>query len=310
MGVGFAQILALNGIPTAVADADAARGTAGRERALQLAERFEANGLLPAHSVEFLAERVVAAPSVGAAVEGADFVLEAVAEDVDVKHAVFAAIEDAASTETVLATNTSAIPIRDLSAPLRHPERFLGTHWFNPPQWVPCVEVIAGPRTDPGRLDAVHGLLLRVGKSPVRVGDSAGFVANRIQFAMFKEAAAVVQDGVATPEEVDTVVRTSFGFRLPFFGPFMIADMAGLDVYEGAYRALTAGLGSRFVVPGSVRDLLERGRLGAKTGGGYFSIAPDRLPELIEQRDAAYVALSKLLASLSLPDAPPSPDRT
>ena len=122
-------------------------------------------------------------------------------------------------------------------------------HWFVPPLLVPCVEVI--PRPDDRRhgVEQVVEVLTRLGKAAVVVGDGPGFVANRIQFAMFREAAKIVEEGLATPEQVDQVVRSSFGFRLPFFGPFTIADLAGLDVYADIYEALERGLGPGFSAP-------------------------------------------------------------
>ena len=164
------------------------------------------------------------------------------------KLAVYAAIEAAADDDAVIATNTSSIPIAQLAAGLQRPGRFLGVHWFVPPLLVPCVEVIPTRTTDDRVVDEVVGALTRLGKTAVSSsGDGPGFVANRIQFAMFREAARIVEDGVATPEQVDEVVRSSFGFRLPFFGPFTIADMAGLDVYADIFDTLERGLGRDFL---------------------------------------------------------------
>src|SRR5262249_27045115 len=147
-------------------------------------------------------------------------------------------------------------------------------------------------------VERTAALLRRLGKQPVSVGDAGGVVANRLQFAMFKEAVSIVADGVATAEQVDEGVRNSFGFRLPVFGPFMIADMAGLDVYAGAYAALEADLGERFAAPPELTERVAGGRLGAKAGGGFSSLGPDDLPRVARERDRAYVALGRLLASL------------
>jgi 3-hydroxybutyryl-CoA dehydrogenase len=297
MGGGFAQLLSLAGVEVAVADVSAQRAEQARAETIAGVTRFVADGLMAEGAVEAVSDRVRAARHVADAVTDAELVLEAVTEDPSVKQAVFAAVEAAAPADCVIASNTSAIPIGDLAAPLQRPERFLGAHWFNPPQWVPCVEVIPTPATAPEVVQRVHELLRRLGKEPVTVGDAAGFVANRIQFAMFKEAASCVADGVATADQVDAVVRSSFGFRLPFYGPFAIADMAGLDVYAGAYAALTADHGERFSVPESVAEHVAAGRLGAKTGGAY--LAPD--PERAAQRDRAYHALGALLGELADP---------
>ena len=264
---------------------------------------------MAAGAADAVAGRVRAAPSLEAAAEASEFLLEAVTESPAVKHDVHRRAEAAMTDKAIIATNTSAIPIRELAPALRRPERFVGTHWFNPPQWIPCVELIAGPATAPEAIERTAALLRRLGKQPVAVGDAGGFVANRLQFAMFKEAVSILADGVATAEQVDEVVRNSFGFRLPFFGPFMIADMAGLDVYAGACEALEADLGARFAAPPELTERVRSGRLGAKAGGGFSALRPEDLPRVARRRDRAYVALSRLLAELAAEEAGEEPDR-
>jgi 3-hydroxybutyryl-CoA dehydrogenase len=296
MGAGIAQVLALGGVDATLVDVELAAAEAGRERIVALAARFAERGLLAADAAERVAAHVRVAASLEAAVGESDLVLEAVTEDPVVKHAIYTRIEAAAPHDAIVATNTSAIPIAQLAASFQRPQRFFGAHWFNPAQWVPCVELIPGPATDPAHIERLAQLLRRLGKEPTAVGDSAGFVANRIQFAMFREAAAVVAEGVAGPAEVDAIVRASFGFRLPFFGPFQIADMAGLDVYSGAYAALAQAHGPERAAPPAVERLVADGRLGVKQGGGFLPApSADELAELIERRDAAYASLSRLL---------------
>jgi 3-hydroxybutyryl-CoA dehydrogenase len=130
------------------------------------------------------------------------------------------------------------------------------------------------------------------------VGDGAGFVGNRIQFAMFREACRIVEDGLATPETVDAVVRSSFGFRLPFFGPFTIADMAGLDVYADIYATLECELGKDFRVPDVLAEHVANGEHGVKTGSGFLRISEEQAAQLVERRDRAYRALSQLRAEV------------
>jgi 3-hydroxybutyryl-CoA dehydrogenase len=307
MGTGFAQCMALAGIPCVVADASAELAASAVDRAVSHAARFERDGLIARGSAESVAARVSAAASVSEAVGAAQFIVEAVAEDPAVKRRVLAQIEADGPRDAVIATNTSAIPIRELGAAMSAPERFLGTHWFNPPMWVPCVEVIPGPLTGDGVIAQVLTLLRRLGKEPVRVGDAAGFVANRIQFAMFREAALVVADGIASAEEVDVIVSGSFGFRLPFFGPFAIADMAGLDVYAGAYRALQAQFGSRLSAPESIGLHVGSGRLGTKTNGGYLDHTEDEVADLAARRDRSFAGLSRLLAQIAPSQPGPAP---
>ena len=299
MGGGIAQVLARAGITTAGVDVSPQASEAGRARVVKLAEHYEGSGLFSPGDAARVAANLTTAASIAEAVAGADVVIEAVLEEPAAKGAALAAAEAAAPPKAVIASNTSAIPITELATHLRRPERFLGAHWFNPPQWVPCVEVIHHPGTSPEAIATMHRLLSHLGKEPVSVADTAGFVANRIQFAMFKEAAQVVADGVATAEAVDAIVRSSFGFRLPFYGPFRIADMAGLDVYAGAYAALQQHLGERFAPPATVTELTGEGHTGTKSGSGTYQWTADEIAAIPDARDRAYSELGALLRRLN-----------
>ena len=298
MGVGISQVFAASGIQTVLVDATAELSEAGRARSLELLRRLEADGNVERGASATAEHHLCAAASVDEAVRGADLVVEAVVERADVKGAVYAAIEGAAGDEAVVATNTSSIPIAQLAAGLQRPERFLGVHWFVPPLLVPCVEVIRTGATAGHVVEQVVDALARLGKMPVVVGDGPGFVANRIQFAMFREATRIVEEGLAAPEQVDEVVRSSFGFRLPFFGPFTIADMAGLDVYADIFDTLEGGLGEDFAAPRVLREHVERGEFGVKSGRGFLELSQAQADGLIDRRNRAYVALSRLRQEL------------
>ena len=298
MGVGISHVFASSGIPTVLVDSSAARAESARGRAHELLSRLERAGNVPEGAAASAQRHLSAAMTLDAGVRGADLIVEAVVERVDVKVAVYAAIEAVAAEDAVVATNTSSIPIGRLAAGLRRPERFLGMHWFVPPLLVPCVEVVPTGSTDERVVEEVLRALTRLGKEAVVVGDGPGFVANRIQFALFREAARIVEDGIATPEQVDEVVRSSFGFRLPFFGPFTIADMAGLDVYADIYDTLEQGLGPGFAAPGPLREHVSRGDFGVKTGRGFLSLSQEQADELIDRRDRAYVSLARLRSEL------------
>jgi 3-hydroxybutyryl-CoA dehydrogenase len=294
MGKGIAQTLARGGAQVILIDTDpvvAEKALADMIGDVQTGENL---GLLPAGSAELVRRKASASASIANGVATADLVMEAVFEDVALKHAVLAEAEAAARPSAILATNTSAIPVSDLSVVLTRPERFFGIHWYNPAPYLPGIEVILGAQSDGSLLGPVLELLRAAGKDPVEVADTPGFVANRLQFALFKEAALMVEDGVATPEQIDDVVRSAFGFRLPFFGPFAIADMAGLDVYANSYRTLSAQLGDRFTVPPSLQKRVDAGDLGTKTGGGYLGLTAEQVAEMVERRDRSYVALAQL----------------
>jgi 3-hydroxybutyryl-CoA dehydrogenase len=298
MGAGFAQLLALGGVPSAIADATPEAAEQAKARLLDATAAYAQRGLVPGDSERLVDEHVSPCATIEDAVAGVDLVIEAVPEDPELKHAILDAAELAAPAGAVITTNTSAIPIGDLGARRRDASRFLGMHWFNPPQWVPCVELIPTPATAPEHVEALSAFLVGLGKTPCVVGDGAGFVGNRIQFAMFREACRIVEDGLATPQTVDAVVRSSFGFRLPFFGPFEIADMAGLDVYAGAYDALVGQFGDRLSCPPAITERVARGELGAKSGKGFLEHTPESARATATWRDAAYASLSRLLGEL------------
>jgi 3-hydroxybutyryl-CoA dehydrogenase len=294
MGLGVAESFTAAGILVRLVDATPELARQAHTRLVERVRGHVEAGLLPALALD----RAAAAQTAGeiaSAVHDVDLVFEAVPEQLDLKLDVLAAISAAAPTAAIIVSNTSSLPIDELATAVQHPERFLGMHWFNPPEWTPGIEIIPGAATDPGVVDQVKTFLRAIGKRPTVVGSGPGFVANRLQLALFQEALACVEDGLATPEEVDEVVRNCFGFRLPFFGPFRIADMAGLDVYANVFEILERGLGERFRVPPALRALVEQGRTGVKSGAGFSTYTAEEREQLLLTRDRYYAALSALL---------------
>ena len=297
MGGGIAEAFVAGGLHVRLTDATAELSAQARERVIERARSHVDAGLIDAALID-RAEEIAACGSIAEAAAGAELVLEAVAEDMDVKHAVLAEIEAAVSDEVIIATNTSSLPVDRLAEPLRSPARFLGMHWFNPPEWTPGVEVVAAPSTDPSAVERVVAFLRALGKAPAVVQASVGFVSNRLQMALICEAARCVQDGIATPEEIDEVARSTFGFRLPFFGPFQIADMAGLDVYSAVLQQHRDGLGERFFVPEAMRRRVERGETGTSSGAGLYAYEEGEPERILSERDERYAALAQLLERL------------
>ena len=297
MGLGVAECFAAAGIEVRLTDATPEMTREAKERLVQRARGHAEAGLLSAEAAG-RAEAVEPADSAPEASSDAGLVFEAVFEDLDLKHEILAACSKAAPPDAVIVSNTSSLPIDDLAGAVERPEGFLGVHWFNPPEWTPGVEVIPAAATDPEVVGRVVRFLKDIGKRPAIVGDGPGFVANRIQNALFLEALRCVEEGLASPQEVDEVVRSCFGFRLPFFGPFQIADMAGLDVYVSVLETLEEGLGERFEVPGVLRDLVERGRTGTKSGAGFLEYSDEERERLLIERDRRYAALNELLERL------------
>jgi 3-hydroxybutyryl-CoA dehydrogenase len=295
MGGGIAGYLARAGLRVALVDASPELAEQAREQLLARTRGHVDAGLLPADATETTA-RVTTPPDLEAAVGDVDLVIEAVPEEQALKEEVLGRVSAAAPATAIIASNTSSLPIEGLAGAVSEPARFLGVHWFNPPEWTPGIEVIAASETSRETVDCVLALLREIGKRPAEVADHPGFVANRLQMALLREAIAIVDEGLATHESLDEVVRTTFGFRLPFFGPFLIADMAGLDTSASVFETLERGIGPGFAVPGALRELVDAGRLGTKSGAGFGDYTDEEREALLLARDRRYAALAELLA--------------
>lgn len=298
MGGGIAQVLALSGATVRIADISEEIATKNYERLIEEARQFVADGLFPADAVERIQANLSPSPSIEEAVADADFIEEAVPEKIEIKHATLRRISEAARADAIIGSNTSTILIGSLAEAVVNPERFLGVHFSNPAPFIPGVELIPHETTDPAVISVVEEIVAATGKETARVKDSTGFVLNRLQYALFSEATQLVEEGVATPEDIDTIVRTTFGFRLPVFGPFAIADMAGLDVYAFCYESMQTRWPERFATPNSLKELVDAGKFGTKTGAGYLDVPADRTAELVAYRNKAYVAIKKLMDEL------------
>jgi 3-hydroxybutyryl-CoA dehydrogenase len=273
MGHGIAQVFACAGHSVRVQDPSA-------EVLATLDARIRRN-LRELGLEGTAAERVSGHVLLEAAVADAEVIIEAGPENLALKQQLFAAIEASAPRESLLASNTSVIPITKIMALLRHPERALGTHWWNPPYLVPLVEVIRTPSTSAAAVAAMTALLKAVGKTPVTVEkDVPGFVGNRLQHALWREAIALVEHGVCDAETVDTVVKASFGRRLAVLGPLENADLVGTDLTLAIHETVLPDLDR---TPGPLpvlRQLVADGKLGMKSGEGFRRWTPEQQSEL------------------------------
>ncbi len=299
MGGGIAQTLALGGYDVKIADVDEERSRLALTRLLREAKEFEDQGLYAKGSAEKIAAHLEDGGTIDAAIADADFIEEAVFELPDVKKEVLGRISGAARADAIIGTNTSTIPVHILEPAVTHPERFLTVHFSNPAPFIPGVELVASTATTQDNIDSVKALLARCGRQGAQVADTPGMVLNRLQYALVKEACNVVEQGVATMEDVDTIVRTTFGFRLGFFGPFAIADQAGLDVYANCFKTFEASYGERLSTPKLFTDEVENGRLGIKNGKGLTGDFDDESKEaLVAYRNKAYAKMQQLLGEL------------
>ncbi|UQX01962.1 3-hydroxyacyl-CoA dehydrogenase [Streptomyces sp. RerS4] len=273
MGQGIAQVALLAGHRVLIHDVDAAAAGAGVAAVRDRVERMAAKGRLGRAEADEAIGRIDAA---GALTELADaaLVVEAVVEDTGVKRRLFESLEGVVPADCLLATNTSSLSVTELAAGLRHPGRFLGLHFFNPAPLLPLVEVVSGFATDPAAADRAYATVLGWGKSPVRCVDSPGFIVNRIARPFYAEAFAVYEERGADPATIDAVLRESGGFRM---GPFELTDLIGQDVNEAVTRSVWDSFfrSPKFTPSLAQRRLVQSGRLGRKTGHGWFPYGDD-----------------------------------
>lgn len=287
MGHGIAQMLAVNGSRVTVVDRSLDRARQGRENIASNLRIAAEEGFLPGADVNDVMERIRPANDVATAVAGAGIVVEAVFEDLAVKREVWQTIDSQAPEDAIIASNTSSIDINELVAALTtKPQRGIGTHWYNPPHIVPCVEVIPADATSEATVASTVALLRAMGKKPAITKSVPGFVGNRIQLAMAAEAYRCLEEGIATAEDIDSIVRSSFGFRLGAYGPLQVADLAGLDTYLAVYDYLTERCGNPWhVAPALLRRLVEEGHTGVKALRGVYEYSPDDAARLRAERD-------------------------
>jgi 3-hydroxybutyryl-CoA dehydrogenase/5-formyl-3-hydroxy-2-methylpyridine 4-carboxylate dehydrogenase len=290
MGPGMGAVLARAGLETALYDVSAEQlenAKAGVTLAQGVLDRLDA----PAREGGSLRYET----DLQSALTGAEFVIEAVPEKLELKHEVFRAFEEHVSPETLLASNTSGIPITKIAEACANPERVVGMHWSNPPHLIPMIEVIPGEATRPEVVDATCELVRTFGYHPVVEREVPGFVENRILYAIMRECLDLVDRGVISPEGLDLNVKWGIGYKLAVIGPMELLDMAGLDIYNAVGSYLNRDLSTSGEVSSTITALIEEGRLGMKTGGGLYDYTPERVAELRAQRAAKLVAVRKAL---------------
>ena len=268
MGHGIAQVFALAGHEVAIYDPVAASLD-------QVRTRIVAN-LRDLGDEETAVERVHPCTDLAEAVRDADFVVEAAPENLEIKRKLFAETEDYVRQDTILASNTSVIPITAIMQDLRERGRALGTHWWNPPYLVPLVEVISTQWTEPSAIDFTMRLHAAAGKKPAHVKkDVAGFIGNRLQHALWREAVALVEQGICDAETVDTVIKAAFGRRLAVLGPLENADLVGTDLTLAIHKTVLPAIDSRPAPSPYLERLVAEGKLGFKSGEGFRKWTPE-----------------------------------
>lgn len=266
MGHGIALTLARAGHSVIIYDPmeDARNSVHAR-----IANSMDLMGLDPNETAEAIS-KIITRDTIANSVRKADVVFEAAPEKLALKQSIFAEIESHAPKTCILASNTSVMPITKIMSTLRHKARALGTHWWNPPHMIPLVEVINTEWTDPRIAEQMMGLLTSIGKTPVLVKkDVPGFIGNRLQHALWREAISLVENGICDAKAVDTVVKSSFGRRLSVLGPLENSDLVGTDLTLDIHDNVLFDLESEQKPSQYLKGLVENGKLGMKSGEGF-----------------------------------------
>ena len=272
---------------------------------------FVGKGIVDRKDVETIRSRIAPTTDFGEALGGADFVIESVLEDLEVKRDVWRHAEECAPEDAIFATNTSGLSPTSIAQVLDHPERFLVAHFYNPAHLMPLVEVVPARQTDPRIVERTVDLLDSVGKHAVALDREApGFVGNRIQAAVIREALYIIRQGIASPQAVDDIVKYSLGLRWSVLGPVISADLGGLDVFDTLMRYLSRELSSERDADPLLEEKVRDGNLGLKTGHGFYDWTGERGAEIVRDRDERLLdAMSRELADRKPQDGGRKPDR-
>ncbi len=294
MGASLAQVYAQAGWDTVLYN----RSASGLERAKNLIELNQATFVKEEILSEEESKTLLA--RIKMTTEKADFtdaalVVESIVEKLDAKQEFWGEISQIVPEDALLATNTSGLHITDIAKACKYPERFMGQHWLNPPHLLPLCEIIAGEKTSPENVQKMRSLVESLGKQPVVVADINGFIINRIQFAVLREALHIVDIGAATFEDVDTVLKAGMGLRYAALGPFGVADFGGLDTFDHINSYLNAELDDSKVGNKRLHEMVEAGKLGVKSGQGFYDYSGDKADAAIRERDRLYIELAKVL---------------
>ena len=284
MGHGIAQIFATQGHTVWVQDsvADARASVVARVQSNLM--RMSESALIDAAKIPAILARIQITDDLATACARADIVIEAVNENLALKQTLFAELDRICPAQTILCSNTSVMSITQIGARAARRDRILGTHFWNPPHLIPLVEVVRTELTAPAYADAIYNLLARAGKTPVHVRkDVPGFIANRMQHALWREAFALVDEDICDAATVDIAVRNSFGLRLPVLGPVANADLVGLDLTCAIHDYLLPHLNVSSTPSATLRARVEQRQLGFKSGQGFLAWTQETIAATREQ---------------------------
>jgi 3-hydroxybutyryl-CoA dehydrogenase len=267
MGRGIAYLSAVAGYDTVLFDVDQSALDAARAAVDSTLRKGVEKGKIDESAAREAIARVQLIPDLEPAASGADLIVEAVPESYELKTELFGQADLYCGPDTILASNTSSISISKLASNVERRDRFIGMHFFNPPHVMKLIEIVRGERTSDETVAQVRAIAEKMGKTPIVVRDSPGFATSRLGVAIGLEAIRMLEEGVASAEDIDRAME--LGYNHPM-GPLRLTDLVGLDVRLGIAEYLASTLGPRFEPPQLLRDLVAQGKLGKKTGEGFY----------------------------------------
>ncbi len=287
MGPGIALTLTLGNVRTVILSRKQDSADAGLTKALSQVDVLEKHGLILPEAATRSRGLLSASTDLDASVAQADIVIESAPESMEFKQRLFERLDAAAPAEAVLASNTSGLSITAVASSCSRPERVLTTHFWNPPYLMPLVEIVRGEKTSASVVEAVRRLLEACGKVPVLVKkDTPGQLGNRLQMALVREAVHIVAEGIADAEDVDLAAKTGFGLRLPVYGILEHQDMVGLDLGLSVVDYVARDLNSEKQAPPLMRALVAAGKLGVKSGSGFYDWSVKDAEAVRRRRDS------------------------
>ena len=294
MGHGIAQEFAVAGYEVRLTDQSSEVLAKAVGRISGNLEMMTGLGMIAQDAIEPALGRITTHEALGDTVANADLVIEAVFEDLALKQRLFRDLDVICCPWTILASNTSTFLPSMLAAATRRPDKVVVAHYFNPPHLLPLVEVVRGEATSDETVMVVYDLMAKIGKKPALVQKEAlGFIGNRIQAAILREALAIVDQGIATPEDVDIVVRNGFGRRLAVAGPFEVSEAAGLDVVARVMAQLFPAIDNSTEVSPFLAERVAQGDYGLKTGKGFFEWTPESAEALRQRIGRALIEIAR-----------------
>lgn len=293
MGSGIAQVFAQQGFSVIVNDLNEDILQKAKKRIENNLYLFHQEGVLSKGDLKAALQNLTFSSQLDE-ISGVDIVVEAIPEQIKLKQALFQKLDKMFSSEVILATNTSGISISSIASVTKRPDRVVGMHWWNPPYIIPVVEIIKGGKTKEEIVEAVRELVVRLKKKPVLVKkDIPGFLGNRMQYALMREAVHLLEEKVASAEDIDTMVKAGFGFKFPVIGPLETIDMAGMDIFYNVSQYLYKELDFSKQSQKLVEEKVRQKKLGMKTKEGFYDYKKIDSNKLNQERVKKYISLLK-----------------